>query len=77
MKNYKVGDKVGVGCISDSCMACSMCDAGEEQFCEGEDSFTSTYNRDTIYGHIKTNSGYTFGGYSRKTTVHQRYLILY
>ena len=30
----QVGDKVGVGCIVDSCMACSGCGGGEEQLCE-------------------------------------------
>ena len=31
---FKSGDKVGVGWISDSCMDCTSCNSGEEQYCE-------------------------------------------
>eukprot|EP00091_Calanus_sinicus_P013398 TRINITY_DN29754_c0_g1_i1.p1 TRINITY_DN29754_c0_g1~~TRINITY_DN29754_c0_g1_i1.p1 ORF type:complete len:118 (-),score=42.08 TRINITY_DN29754_c0_g1_i1:168-521(-) len=31
--DVKVGDEVGVGCISDSCQECSYCQEGEEQAC--------------------------------------------
>lgn len=70
VQGMKVGDKVGVGCISDSCMTCVMCDSGEENYCES--GMTGTYNGQIKYGHIKTDTGYTFGGYSKKITVHQR-----
>jgi len=73
VQKYKVGDKVGVGCISESCMVCKSCSQGEEHFCNN--GFTPTYNGDIKHGYIKTNSGYTFGGYSRKTTVNQRFII--
>jgi uncharacterized zinc-type alcohol dehydrogenase-like protein len=26
----KVGDNVGIGCISDACLNCKLCDAGDE-----------------------------------------------
>ncbi|MDE2030620.1 MAG: alcohol dehydrogenase catalytic domain-containing protein, partial [Alphaproteobacteria bacterium] len=32
---YKVGDKVGVGCMVDSCRTCPQCTQGLEQFCAG------------------------------------------
>lgn len=32
---YKVGDKVGVGCMVDSCGSCEFCEADQEQFCTG------------------------------------------
>lgn len=32
---FKVGDKVGVGVIVDSCQECENCLAGDEQYCEG------------------------------------------
>ena len=32
---YAVGDKVGVGCMTNSCGECDMCRAGYEQFCQG------------------------------------------
>lgn len=38
---FKVGDRVGVGCMVDSCRACAACDKGIEQYCDGK---TNTYN---------------------------------
>jgi len=69
----KVGDSVGVGCISDSCMNCEGCAAGEEHLCAT--GMTQTYNNPTTYGHIKTNTGWTFGGYSGSQTVHERFIV--
>ena len=34
---------------------------------------TMTYDNDIKHGHINTDSGYTYGGYSASQTVHQRY----
>jgi len=70
---YKIGDKVGVGCIVDSCMDCSCCKDGDEQFCQV--GMTMTYDNEIKHGHIATDSGYTFGGYSASQTVNQRYII--
>jgi len=30
---FKVGDKVGVGCMVDSCEECDACKNGDEQYC--------------------------------------------
>ena len=30
----RVGDRVGVGCLVDSCRECGMCQGGEENFCD-------------------------------------------
>lgn len=30
---YAIGDRVGVGCLVDSCRTCTSCQHGEEQFC--------------------------------------------
>merc|ERR1719184_694358 len=70
---YKVGDFVGVGCIVDCCMQCQGCKAGEQHMCES--GMTGTYNGMIKHGHIKTNSGWTFGGYSGSQTVHQNFII--
>lgn len=67
------GDKVGVGCIVDCCMACAACAGGEEHACEK--GFTMTYAAETKHGHISTGLGWTLGGYSRRTTVHKRFVI--
>ena len=66
----KVGDRVGVGCVVDSCMDCETCAAGEEHMCCA--GMTGTYNGDIKHGHIKTHTGWTLGGYSGSQTVHER-----
>ena len=71
---FKVGDKVGVGCISDSCLSCTNCKDGYEHTCSAG-GMTMTYDSETKHGHIKTNSGYTFGGYSTSQTVNEAFLV--
>ena len=38
---------------------------------------TMTYDADIKHGHISTDSGYTYGGYSASQTVNQRSLLKY
>ncbi len=61
------GDRVGVGCLVDSCGECEYCQAGEEQFCTKR--AVPTYN-----GH-----GYdgepTYGGYSQQVVVRDRFVV--
>ena len=73
VKDVRIGDNVGVGCISDSCMECSSCQVGEEQACVN--GMTMTYNEPINHGHIATDSGYTYGGYSGSQTVNRRFLV--
>jgi uncharacterized zinc-type alcohol dehydrogenase-like protein len=71
VSKYKVGDLVGVGCMVDSCRLCSSCNEGLEQFCDN--GFTGTYNgKDKIGG---TPHKMTFGGYSSKITVEERFVL--
>lgn len=66
--NHKIGDIVGVGCMVDSCLTCSSCDANHEQFCEN--GSTSTYNSlDKFLG------GHTFGGYSKHIVVKDHFVL--
>merc|ERR1719515_552490 len=37
---------------------------------------TGTYDGDIKHGHIKTNTGWTFGGYSGSETVHERFIVM-
>jgi len=69
-----IGDHVGVGCIVESCLNCDACADGDEHQCEGG-GMTMTYNDDLKHGQLSTNTGYAFGGYSRRTTVNQRFII--
>jgi len=31
---FKIGDKIGVGCIVESCLKCNNCNIGREQLCD-------------------------------------------
>ena len=68
VKNFKVGDRVGVGCMVDSCQACESCKEGEEQYCDK--GFTGTYG-----GVEKVIGGPTFGGYSNNIVVKDKFVL--
>jgi uncharacterized zinc-type alcohol dehydrogenase-like protein len=68
VKNFKVGDQVGVGCIVDSCRSCASCKEGLEQYCEV--GMTGTYG-----GTDKVTGAQTFGGYSNSIVVDKNYLL--
>jgi len=73
VKGFKEGDIVGIGGISDCCFTCHSCREGEEQYCEN--GVTGTENFWIKHGHLRTNTGYTMGGFSNLQTVHERFLI--
>jgi len=52
---------------------CPSCAERQEHEC-GK-GMTGTYNGNIKHGHINTHKGWTFGGYSQKTTLHQRFLV--
>ncbi len=67
VKNFKVGDVAGVGCLVDSCRTCSSCKEDLEQYCEG--GFVGTYNS-------KDKSGEpTYGGYSDNIVVDEKFTL--
>jgi uncharacterized zinc-type alcohol dehydrogenase-like protein len=65
---FKVGDRVGVGCMVDSCRECDNCKAGLEQYCTGG-GMTGTYNA------LDKNGEPTYGGYSEKIVVDEKYTV--
>lgn len=65
---HKVGDLVGVGCMVDSCRACSACETGLEQYCQ--EGMTGTYN-----GKDRHDGSITFGGYSDHVVVSERFVL--
>ncbi len=67
VSRFSAGDRVGVGCLVDSCGECEYCMAGEEQFCTR--SAVPTYN-----GHDYDGEP-TFGGYSRQIVVTDRFVV--
>ena len=69
VKNFKVGDVVGVGCLVDSCQECAQCKNNMEQFCEQGATFT--YN--STDKHLKGKQ--TFGGYSSSVVVNKEFVL--
>lgn len=69
VKNFKVGDLAGVGCIVDSCDHCEYCNEGIEQFCD--EGVTFSFNSPD-----KISSGHTFGGFSKTYVCNERYVCL-
>ncbi|NEC44195.1 NAD(P)-dependent alcohol dehydrogenase [Streptomyces sp. SID8016] len=64
---FKVGDRVGVGCMVDSCGQCDACRAGREQHCaEGN---TQTYNA------LDRSGEPTHGGYSTHIVVRDAFVV--
>ncbi|MCZ0987288.1 NAD(P)-dependent alcohol dehydrogenase [Streptomyces diastatochromogenes] len=64
---YKVGDRVGVGCMVDSCRECENCLQGLEQFCLK--GMVGTYNA------VGKDGEPTYGGYSQKIVVDENYVV--
>ena len=67
VRKFKIGDITGVGCMVDSCLQCSSCGEGLEQYCES--GFTGTYNGPVFGGEN------TFGGYSTRIVVKQKFVL--
>lgn len=65
---FRVGDIGGVGCMVDSCGTCENCLADREQICLNGATYT--------YGSKdKVSGGYTYGGYSDKMVVTEKFVI--
>jgi alcohol dehydrogenase (NADP+) len=65
---FKKGDRVGVGCMVDSCKECDACKDDLEQYCEKR--AVLTYN--ALELDEKTP---TYGGYSNRITVNERFVV--
>lgn len=64
---YQVGDRVGVGCMVNSCGECQPCLAGEEQYCTK--GAIGTYNARDVDG------TWTDGGYSTHIVVDEGFVV--
>ncbi|HEX8227487.1 MAG TPA: NAD(P)-dependent alcohol dehydrogenase [Candidatus Saccharimonadales bacterium] len=66
---HTAGDRVGVGCMVDSCRTCANCKKGDEQYClKGN---TPTYNGVNSYG----TGERTQGGYSTHIVVTEDFVL--
>ena len=63
---FAVGDRVGVGNMVDSCRVCASCQSGLEQYCAG---------RVLAYNAIGRDGERTYGGYSEKIVVDERFVL--
>ncbi len=68
VKDFKVGDTVGVGCMVGSCQQCAACAESLEQYCEK--GFVGTYN-----GATADAPGHTLGGYSQRIVVDDKFVL--
>ncbi|WP_312686971.1 NAD(P)-dependent alcohol dehydrogenase [Brevundimonas nasdae] len=69
---FKQGDRVGVGCMVDSCRTCPACVEGEEQYCVP--GMTQTYGSPDPKG-AAVGQTITQGGYSDAIVVDQNYVL--
>ncbi len=77
VSKFKVGDRVGVGCMVESCGECDLCKKeGLENHCPG---MVQTYSSDFPTGrgeNFKEAEGYhTNGGYSTDITVNEKFVF--
>ncbi|WP_035746234.1 NAD(P)-dependent alcohol dehydrogenase [Haematomicrobium sanguinis] len=70
VSDFSVGDRVGVGCIVDSCRECESCQDGFENYCEGT-GMVGTYNGVDL----RHDGEITQGGYSTSIVVDKRYVL--
>lgn len=67
VSGFSIGDKVGVGCMVDSCQTCNHCEEDHEQYCANG---TMTYgSKDRVSG------GHTMGGYSQNIVVSENFVL--
>ncbi|WP_151479417.1 NAD(P)-dependent alcohol dehydrogenase [Streptomyces albicerus] len=64
---FAVGDRVGVGCMVDSCRECENCKAGLEQYC--------TQGNVGTYNALDKNGEPTYGGYSTHIVVDEAFTV--
>lgn len=64
---FAVGDRVGVGCLVDSCRECASCRAGQESYCRRGKVLT--------YNGVGRDGRTTLGGYSERLTVDERFAV--
>lgn len=64
---HRVGDRVGVGCMVNSCKECANCEAGEEQYCLNGNVGT--------YASVDLDGTITQGGYSSDIVVNEDFVV--
>ncbi|KAD4583973.1 hypothetical protein E3N88_21574 [Mikania micrantha] len=65
VNGFKIGDRVGVGCLAATCLDCEFCKSSQENYC---DKVQFTYNG------IFWDGSITYGGYSEMLVADHRYV---
>ena len=60
---FKVGDRIGVGCLQGSCKECEYCTDGHEQFCDNPHAYWTFL--------AGPDGKPTYGGYAQAMTVRE------
>ena len=68
VSKVRVGDRVAVGCMVDSCLACDACEDHQEQYCHK--GMTGTYNSKD-----RQDGSPTYGGYSSGIVVREEFVL--
>ncbi|CAI9100284.1 OLC1v1037248C1 [Oldenlandia corymbosa var. corymbosa] len=63
---FKIGDKVGVGCLAATCLECEHCKDSQENYCD---------QLQLTYSNIFWDGSITYGGYSDIIVSDQRYVV--
>ncbi|XP_071735394.1 mannitol dehydrogenase-like [Rutidosis leptorrhynchoides] len=66
VEKFKIGDKVGVGCLVGSCKSCHQCDADYEQYCPKQVN---------TYGARYFDGTQTYGGYSDHMVTDEHFVL--
>jgi uncharacterized zinc-type alcohol dehydrogenase-like protein len=67
VSRHGVGDRVGVGCLVNSCRECAACLSGEEQYCSNGNIGT--------YASVDRDGSITQGGYSTHVVVDEDFVL--
>jgi len=71
---FTEGQKVGVGCMVESCKSCDLCSDGLEQHCPGMiQTYSSKFPKDA--DHDDCADYQTNGGYSEEIVVHEHFVF--
>ena len=67
VSGFRPGDRVGVGCMVNSCRECANCRHGDEQYCLAGNTGT--------YGSTDRDGTVTYGGYSDHVVVDEDFVL--
>ncbi|WP_043497288.1 NAD(P)-dependent alcohol dehydrogenase [Georgenia sp. SUBG003] len=64
---HQIGDRVGIGCMVNSCRECENCRRGEEQYCLNGHTL--------VFGNEDRDGSFTQGGYSRMIVANEDFVV--